>query len=201
MGLIRSARAAIHITRLYNLLTVLHACAARPAMLEALGVRCSLAPPRHTPTPSSTRRVQRSIDAAYAPRRTLLHTRRLLPPPQAAPGGQEEARSPGAPGLFVPRDRRSAAPAAPRLDTAAGDAAGTGAYQQAVWRWEESNDALRTYAAFFGILLLGMVPAVQVSCCCRREGCSLWCRCRCCDERCVAAAAAVRASAPSGPQI
>ncbi|EFN51135.1 hypothetical protein CHLNCDRAFT_141337 [Chlorella variabilis] len=34
-------------------------------------------------------------------------------------------------------------------------------FEQPVWRWEESPDALRAYGAFFGILLLGLIPAVQ----------------------------------------
>lgn len=36
-------------------------------------------------------------------------------------------------------------------------------FQQPVWRWEESGDAVRAYGAFFGLLALGLIPAVQVS--------------------------------------
>lgn len=35
-------------------------------------------------------------------------------------------------------------------------------FQQPIWRWEESSDAVRSYAVFFGILLAGMLPGVQV---------------------------------------
>jgi minor histocompatibility antigen H13 len=34
-------------------------------------------------------------------------------------------------------------------------------FQQPVWRWEESDDAVRAYGAFFGILALGLLPVVQ----------------------------------------
>lgn len=41
-------------------------------------------------------------------------------------------------------------------------------FQQPIWRWEESADAIRSYAVFFGILAAGLIPAVQV----RRRYCS-----------------------------
>ncbi|KAI7839759.1 hypothetical protein COHA_006563 [Chlorella ohadii] len=34
-------------------------------------------------------------------------------------------------------------------------------FQQPIWRWEESNDAVRSYAIFFGILAAGLIPALQ----------------------------------------
>ncbi len=37
-------------------------------------------------------------------------------------------------------------------------------FQQPIWRWEESNDAVRSYAIFFGILAAGLIPALQVVC-------------------------------------
>jgi hypothetical protein len=40
--------------------------------------------------------------------------------------------------------------------------AGSRTFQQPVWLWEESGDAVKAYGAFFGILLAGLIPAVQV---------------------------------------
>lgn len=54
---------------------------------------------------------------------------------------------------------RSVLPAACR-PPASGD---KGPYKPTIWRWEESDDAVRAYLAFFGILLAGCIPAVQAS--------------------------------------
>src|SRR6476620_9792756 len=35
-------------------------------------------------------------------------------------------------------------------------------FELSVWRWEESSDAVKAYGVFFGVLALGLIPALQV---------------------------------------
>ncbi|KAL4439828.1 hypothetical protein ABPG75_002829 [Micractinium tetrahymenae] len=65
----------------------------------------------------------------------------VLLPPRAAPEVEELESL-----IAVPADRRPAA---------------KGPYKPTIWRWEESDDAVRAYLIFFGILLAGCIPAVQ----------------------------------------
>ncbi|KAI3431818.1 hypothetical protein D9Q98_010571 [Chlorella vulgaris] len=36
-------------------------------------------------------------------------------------------------------------------------------FELSVWRWEESSDAVKAYGVFFGVLALGLIPALQAN--------------------------------------
>lgn len=77
-------------------------------------------------------------------------------------------RTPGQPSACAPdpclqETHMAACPDAASATAARSPAADKEPFKPSIWRWEESDDAVRAYVAFFGILLAGCIPAVQAS--------------------------------------
>ena len=78
----------------------------------------------------------------------VTHSKGLLPP---------------RPGLFIPRRALGEADILSAEDSNAPGSQPDSKPPPKVWRWEDSSDAVRTYAVFLGVLVAGMIPSLQAN--------------------------------------